>query len=90
MVMSTNLSPENEQFIEFAIASGTFHDRGEALDRAVDLLRRQQLLDRIDEGTRQLRSGEGIELRGDEELHAFFDGIRAEGIKRYAERKQPG
>ncbi len=82
--MSTDLSPQNEQFIEHAVARGVFHNRSEALDEAVELLRkRQELLDHIDEGTRQLRNGEGIELRGENELRAFFDGIQAEGMQRY-------
>ena len=82
--MATDISPENEQFIERAIACGMFQNRGQALDEAVSLLkRRQELLDHIDEGTQQLRSGDGIELHGENELRAFFDAIRAEGMKRY-------
>ena len=41
------------------------------------------LPDHIDEGTRQLRSGEGIEIHGEEELRAFFDHIQVEGMQRY-------
>ncbi len=87
--MSSNLSPENEQFIQHAINCGTFQDRGHVLDEAVTLLkRRQELLSHIDKGTRQLRDGEGIELRGEEELREFFDGIQAEGMKRREASKQ--
>jgi len=86
--MSTGLSPQNELFIDHVVARGVFHDRAEALDEAVELLRRrQELLDHIDEGTRQLRNGEGIELRGEAELQAFFDGIQAEGMRRYEQAK---
>jgi Arc/MetJ-type ribon-helix-helix transcriptional regulator len=86
--MSIDLSPRNEQFIEQVVASGAFQDRAQALDQAVELLRRrQELLDHIDEGTRQLREGEGIELRGDEELRAFFSRIQTEGIERCQDRK---
>ena len=57
--MSTDLSPENEQFLQQAIDCGTFRDRRQAPDRAVELQkRRQQLLEHIDEGTRQLQTGE--------------------------------
>jgi Arc/MetJ-type ribon-helix-helix transcriptional regulator len=42
--MTTNLSPENEQYIQNAIASGLYHDRGEILDRAVELLKRREQL----------------------------------------------
>jgi Arc/MetJ-type ribon-helix-helix transcriptional regulator len=86
--VSTDLSPQSEQFIEHVIARGVFHDRAEALDEAVDLLRRrQELLDHIDEGTRQLRGGQGVELHGEDELRALFDRIHAEGMQRYRECK---
>jgi len=81
--MSSTLSPENEQFIEQAVACGIFLDRGQALDVAVDLLRRrQELLDHIDEGTRQLRSGQYTEY-DEAGLRQFFDEIIAEGMQRY-------
>ena len=83
--MNSDLSPENEQFIRQAVECGTFQSRAEALDEAVELLKgRQQLLRHIDEGTRQLRAGEGTELNGEKELRAFFDEIRVEAIKRDA------
>ena len=46
------------------------------------LVRRQELLDHIDEGTWQLRGGEGIEIRGDDELQALFERIHVEGTRR--------
>jgi len=86
--MSTDLSPQNEQFLSHAVAKGVFRDRAEAMDQAVDLLRRrQELLDHIDKGTRQLRNGEGVQLHGDGELRAFFDRIQAEGMVRYEQSK---
>jgi hypothetical protein len=52
-------------------------------ERAAELLRRrQELLDHIDEGTRQLLRGKGIELHGEEELREFFNRIQAEGMRR--------
>ena len=81
--MSTDLSPQNEQFIEHVIARGDFQDRSEALDQAVELLRRrQELLDHVDAGTAQLRRGEGIELRGEAELQDFLLRIHEEGMLR--------
>ncbi len=72
--MNTELSAENEKFIDDAIRGGEFHGRTEVLDAAVEILRRRQkLLRHIDEGTQQLRSGMGIELHGDAGLRAFFD-----------------
>jgi Arc/MetJ-type ribon-helix-helix transcriptional regulator len=79
--MSTDISPQNEQFIQHVIDRGIFHDRNQVLDEAVELLRRrQELLDHIDEGTRQLRSGEGIELFGEEALRAYFEQLHADGM----------
>jgi len=87
--MSSDISAENEQFIQGAIQDGYFQTRAQALDEAVELLKRRvELLRHIDEGTRQLRNGEGIVLHGEEELRAFFDEIKTEGRKLYeASRK---
>ena len=86
--MSTDLSPQNEQFLSHVVARGVFRDRAEAMDQAVGLLRRrQELLDHIDAGVRQLRDGEGIELHGDDELRAFFDRIQTEGMDRYRQSR---
>jgi Arc/MetJ-type ribon-helix-helix transcriptional regulator len=58
--MATNLSPENEQYIQNAIAAGLYHDRGEILDRAVELLKkREQLIRDVNLGIEQLERGEG-------------------------------
>jgi Sec-independent protein secretion pathway component TatC len=42
--MSSDLSPESEQFIQQVVAAGLFPDRGRALDEAVGLLKRRQEL----------------------------------------------
>ena len=61
--MNSNLSPENEQFLEHAIEVGMYHDRGEAMDKAVELLRqREQLVSNVNEGIEQLERGEGVPL----------------------------
>jgi antitoxin ParD1/3/4 len=61
--MATNLSPENEQFIENVIAAGLYHDRDEALNRAVELLKkREQLIRDVNHGIEQLERGEGTPL----------------------------
>ena|SRR3989304_2544363 len=61
--MASNLSPENEQYIQNAIAAGLYHDRGEALDRAVELLKkRKQLIRDVNQGIEQLERGEGEQL----------------------------
>ena len=53
--MSSDLSPQYEQFIAAAIRDGVFHTRGEALDQAVELLKgRVELLQSISEGRRRV------------------------------------
>ena len=57
--MSSDLSPENEQFIDGEIARGFYRDRTEAVDAAVALLRqKEELLSRIDRGREQLDNGQ--------------------------------
>ncbi len=57
--MSTELSPENERFIADLVAAGNSNSRDEALDADVDLLKQQvSTLEAIDNGRRQLDSGE--------------------------------
>ncbi len=61
--MSSDISPENEQFIRYVITTDTFQDRGEALDKAVELLKRhQQLICDVNAGIEQLQRGEGKPL----------------------------
>ena len=71
--MSSGLSPENEQFLEHIVSLGIYHDRGEALDKAVELLRRrEQLIQDVDEGIEQLERGEGVPL----DIEAVKDMVR--------------
>ena len=44
--MSSGISPENEQFIQHELELGNYHERGELLDSAVTLLKRQRDLQR--------------------------------------------
>lgn len=56
--MIVEISQENEQFLEQAVAAGTFQDRAQALNHAVELLRkRAALLAHIDEGIEDLSAG---------------------------------
>jgi Arc/MetJ-type ribon-helix-helix transcriptional regulator len=71
--MSSSLSPENERFLEQVVSLGLYHDRGEALDKAVELLRRRERLIRdVDEGIEQLERGEGVPL----DIQAVKDAVR--------------
>jgi Arc/MetJ-type ribon-helix-helix transcriptional regulator len=86
--MSSHLSPENEQFISHAVETGLFHDRDQAIDEAVELLkRRQQILDHIDEGARQLQKGEYTEY-DEKGLREFFDKVQSEGRQGYEASKK--
>ena len=74
--MPTAFSIENEEFLAQQIANGVYADRDEALNSAVESLRQQkELLDRLDEGRRQLDSGECVD-HDDESLRIFFDGLK--------------
>jgi Arc/MetJ-type ribon-helix-helix transcriptional regulator len=80
--MSGDISPENERFIQHAVETGLFQDRGSALDAAIVLLkRRTELLEHVDEGTRQLRAGQYSDYN-DEQLRRFFDEVQARGHRR--------
>ncbi|HUE69788.1 MAG TPA: hypothetical protein VMP01_02770 [Pirellulaceae bacterium] len=80
--MVSDVSPTNEAFLTDAIARGLFKDRRSALDEAVELLRRkQEILNRIEVGTQQLRSGEYRSFDEDG-LRAFGEEIKREGRQR--------
>jgi Arc/MetJ-type ribon-helix-helix transcriptional regulator len=58
--MSTGISPENEQYIDHAVATGLFQDRGQALNTAIELLkRRERLIRDVNSGIDQLEKGLG-------------------------------
>lgn len=60
--MSTSISPENEQFLQRAVADGRFADQGQALDAAIQLLRnREELRAAINRGVEQLDQGPAFE-----------------------------
>ena len=70
--MSTQLSPENEQYLQNAVSMGLYHDRGEALDKAVELLkRRESLIHEVNRGIEKLERGEGVPF-DIEEIKADF------------------
>ncbi len=55
------LSSENQNYISNLIQSGRYRTAGEALDQAVDLLkRRQRLVDDIEAGIAQAENGDLI------------------------------
>lgn len=81
-----NLSPDIESFIQQEVSVGTYRDRNDAIEAGVEMLRqRKALLDRLDEGRRQLDAGEYVEFDR-EGLRQFFDGLK-ERARRCAEGK---
>lgn len=75
--MASHVSASNESFIADALARGLYKDRQEVLDSALELLRRkQELLDRIDLGIKQLEDGEYRKF-DETGLLAFKEEIRA-------------
>ena len=56
--MNPDITPENEHFLEDAVASGMFHDRGQAINTAIELLRRRaELIRDVNAGIGQLEQG---------------------------------
>lgn len=68
------LTAENKEFIRQAMKRGRYQTPDQVVNAGLDLLRRQAVLDFIDEGRRQLDEGECTEY-SDEELDAFFAGL---------------
>ncbi len=61
--MSTDISPQNEQFLQEAIARGSFEPRGQALDAAIELLKsREDTIQKVKAGIAELERGEGRPL----------------------------
>ncbi len=84
--MASELSSANESFIQQQVAIGTFRDRADAIDAGIELLRqRKELLDRLDEGRRQLDEGDYVEFDR-EGLRQFFEELK-ERARRVAEAK---
>jgi Arc/MetJ-type ribon-helix-helix transcriptional regulator len=80
--MSTDLSPSNEQYIEDAVARGVFHSRTQALDTAVELLkRREETIRQVNQGIEELERGEGRPLN--------LEDVKADIRRRLAEESEP-
>jgi Arc/MetJ-type ribon-helix-helix transcriptional regulator len=84
--MANELSSASESFIQQQVAIGAYRDRVDAIEAGIGLLRqRQELLDHIDEGRRQLEEGDFIELDR-EGLRLFFESLK-ERARRAANAK---
>lgn len=60
---SMKLSPQTEAFLDQQVAEGVFADRSQAIEAAIELLRRKsEILRKIDEGRSQIDRGESLTL----------------------------
>ncbi len=81
--MSTDISPENQQYLEETVARGTFPSKARALDAAIELLkRREQLIRDVNAGIEELERGEHGPLD--------VEDIKARGRKRLADEGRLG
>jgi Arc/MetJ-type ribon-helix-helix transcriptional regulator len=80
--VSIELTPDNEHFLASEIASGTFADRADALNSAVSLLKeRKALLARLDEGRRQLDTGDYLDCESSRSAE-YVEEIHRRGLQR--------
>ncbi len=87
MMTSIELTQENEQFVEEALAQGQYRSPDELLNEALSQLREyRELMTHIEEGTQQLRDGLYIEV-DEAGLRAFFDDVKSRGRARAEARK---
>jgi Arc/MetJ-type ribon-helix-helix transcriptional regulator len=87
--MATDISPENERFIEQEIQAGVFRTKSDALDAAIALLRRRkELLACVDEGRRQLDAGDFRDY-DEQSLASRFSELRERARRPEAERDTP-
>ncbi len=82
--MTVEIPSEFQRFVNQVIGSGSYTTESEVVGDALRLL--QQRRQRIEELRReiqpaldQLDRGEGIELKNEEELDAFFEDIKTRG-----------
>lgn len=74
--MSTEITPDNERFLQEEVEAGRFASIGDALNTGVDLLKaRQALIRRLENSRRQLDEGDALVL-DDEGLSEYFETLR--------------
>lgn len=82
--MSSELSPDTESFIASEIALGVYPSRHDAIEAGIALLKkRRELLEKLDEGQRQLDAGEYVDFDEDG-LRLFFEGLKERARSRRA------
>ena len=86
--MSTDISPQNEQYIQEAIARGSFESRDQALDAAIELLkRREDTIREVNAGIEELERGEGRPLDIEKMKAEIREGLAEEAAEGVAHRQ---
>ncbi len=81
------LTQENKQFMEDALAQGLYPSRDELFNDALRSLQLEREWRRhAEEGARQLQSGEYTDF-DDESLAEYFEGVKRRGRERLAAKK---
>ena len=82
--MASDLSPDTESFIASEIALGAYPSRHDAIEAGIALLKkRRELLEKLDEGQRQIEAGEYVDFDEDG-LRLFFEGLKERARSRQA------
>lgn len=100
--MNVSLTPELEEFVAKKVSSGRYQTASEVVREGLRLLEErdrpkpsfmvsslEELQEKLREGIESLGRGEFVEFKNDEELHGFFDKLKAEGrhrLKRSAKK----
>jgi putative addiction module CopG family antidote len=81
--MTVHLAADLLEFMDSRVASGTYSSHDAILRAAFSLLeQREALLARIDQGTEELRRGDGVPLQSEADWDDFFEEIKDRGIAR--------
>jgi antitoxin ParD1/3/4 len=92
-MIDVELTEHFRQFVDAQVASGHFKDASHVLNEGLRLLEQRigeererlgQLKALIDVGIQQLDRGEAIELRGEQELRDFIQGLGRQIRERHA------
>ncbi len=95
--MNVSLTPELEKYVNEKVRSGRYNSASEVMRESLRLLQDHEELQRIrrDElrreillGMEQIRNGQSITLRSEEDFLKFADDIKARGRQRLEEKPQ--
>jgi antitoxin ParD1/3/4 len=95
--MQIVLTPEQEKIVKARLETGAYGSEQEVFDEALRLLVEEEIIEsvgieavraEVQQALEQLERGEGIVLRSDEELRAFFEDINARGRQRLEQRRK--